>query len=229
MIKNFITEDYLRGILPELDLYKWSSESDFSNFISQANNEIFEELRKKNLKLNKLMPELFLIDSGTVISDAGTYTGDSAEDTLNRLRFVYDVTAFSGTNDKTLTIQGSNDDVTFYTVESITISETGIDSIRISEIYQYYRITFTQTEGSVTLSAYLIETTYDDLFAYKTLELIMRNVKKEDNDAQGIKQRDYNMFYNQIINSSIFLENTSDEFTNSGYREVKENTIIMLK
>lgn len=229
MIKNFITEDYLRGILPELDLYKWSSESDFSNFISQANNEIFEELRKKNLKLNKLMPELFLIDSGTVISDAGTYTGDSAEDTLNRLRFVYDVTAFSGTNDKTLTIQGSNDDVTFYTVESITISETGIDSIRISEIYQYYRITFTQTEGSVTLSAYLIETTYDDLFAYKTLELIMRNVKKEDNDAQGIKQRDYNMFYNQILNSSIFLENTSDEFTNSGYREVKENTIIMLK
>ena len=229
MIKNFITEDYLRGILPELDSYKWSSESDFSNFISQANNEIFEELRKKNLKLNKLMPELFLIDSGTVISDAGTYTGDSAEDTLNRLRFVYDVTTFSGTNDKTLTIQGSNDDVTFYTVESIAISETGIDSMRISEIYQYYRITFTQTEGSITLSAYLIETTYDDLFAYKTLELIMRNVKKEDNDAQGIKQRDYNMFYNQILNSSIFLENTSDEFTNSGYREVKENTIIMLK
>lgn len=229
MIKNFITEDYLRGILPELDLYKWSSESDFSNFISQANNEIFEELRKKNLKLNKLMPELFLIDSGAVISSAGTYTGDSAEDTLNRLRFVYDVTAFSGMNDKTITIQGSNDDVTFYTVESITISETGINSIRISEIFQYYRITFTQTDGSITLSAYLIETTYDDLFAYKTLELIMRNVKKEDNDAQGIKQRDYNMFYNQILNSSIFLENTSDEFTNSGYREVKENTITMLK
>lgn len=229
MIKNFITEDYLRGILPELDLYKWSSESDFSNFISQSNNEIFEELRKKNLKLNKLMPELFLIDSGTVISSAGTYIGDSYEDTLNRLRLVYDVTAYSGITEKTLTIQGSNDEVTFYTIDTITISETGIESVRISEIYQYYRLLLTQTEGSITLSVYLVETTYDDLFAYKTLELIMRNVKKEDNDAQGIKQRDYNTFYNQILNSSIFLENTSDEFTNSGYKEVKENTITMLK
>ena len=229
MIRNFIDEDYLKDISPELDSYKWDSETDFSNFIRQANNEIFEDLKRKNLNLYKLMPELSLRDSGTVISAAGTETEDSAEDTLNRLRLVYNVTVFTGTDTKQLILQGSSDDETFTTIETITITETGEASIRFNSVYQYYKIQLVQTDGTIDYSCYLIETTYDNIFAYKVLELIMRNVKKENQDSMHLKELDYAKIYNEKLQTSIFLEDTQDNFTNSGYVETQSNTVTVYK
>ena len=229
MLKNYIDEEYLKGIQPDLDDYKRITENDFSRFFSQANNELFQDLIKKNLSLNKLMPELSLRSSGTVISSAGVETGDSVEDTLNRLRLVWNVTTFTGLTSKILTLKGSNDDITFTTVEEIEITETGIDSIRFENAYVYYKVEVTTLDGTIDLSVSLIETTYDNLFAYKILELIMRNCKKEVNDSMHLKEVDYMKKYQDAIQTTTFYESTTDENTASGFKETKYNTITMLK
>lgn len=229
MLKNYITEDYLKDILPDLDSYRWDSQTDLSNYFRQANNEIYEDLRKRNLKINKLMPELSLRDSGSSISDAGVTIEDSLEDTLNRLRYVYNVTTFTGTEDKTITLQGSSDNETFEDVETFTITETGEISGRIFSVYQYYRVKVVNTDGTIDYSFKLVEAVYDDLFAYKILELIMRSVKKDDKDSIHLKEIDFANIYQSKVQTSIFLEDTEDSFTNSGFKETQANTITMLK
>ena len=120
MLKNNLTESYLKGYAVKLTSLLWTDETDYSEQKEKANQFVFNQLIQKGYKPQELMPELLLRSSGTVLT--ANETTSVVQDTISRLRIVIDNITFTG-QDKTLELKGSNDNVTYYTSATVTISE----------------------------------------------------------------------------------------------------------
>ena len=89
MLKNYIDEDYLKGLSPELENYLWRGETNYTKQKNTANREVFNDVKDGGYKYQELMPELVLYNYTTFTT---TTTGNSYQDTINRLRYCIDVT-----------------------------------------------------------------------------------------------------------------------------------------
>lgn len=187
MLKNFTTEDDLKAYVPNLTGLLWAGETDYTAQIAAADKEVRNDFTARGLRHIFLRPDLVLIDGTESI--AASETSDAIEEAFNYGRLAVEVTAFSGAN-KTLTLEGSNDNSTWETIYTVTISETGNDYYDLPAAYAYYRTNLATSSGAVTAKVYLTETSFDTLFVYKTLELILQSFVKNEGDQFSIK-RDY--------------------------------------
>jgi hypothetical protein len=117
------------------------------------------------LKSSALRPELTL-NAGTSSITTST-TSETVEDSADRKRLVCNVTAFSGTS-HTVTLEGSNDESTWATVSTLTITETGIATALLPAQFTYYRATVAVSSGAMTANIYLTETIYDTLYSLRS-------------------------------------------------------------
>lgn len=199
MLKNYIDEDYLKGLSPELENYLWRGEVNYTKQKNTANREVFNDLKDGGYKYQELMPELVLYDYTTFTT---TTTGNSYQDTINRLRYCIDVVSQSGS--QTITLQGSNDGTNFTSIQALTPTTTGSSTVEFFEVYKYYRAKVTVTSGSINLKIFLVETRFDLLFAYKWLYLILWNAKKSADDQFALKSEDVGKMYSESFDSARF-------------------------
>ena len=199
MLKNYIDEDYLKGLSPELENYLWRGETDYTKQKTTANREVFNDLKDGGYKYQELMPELVLYDYTTFTT---TTTGNSYQDTINRLRYCIDVASQSGS--QTITLQGSNDGTNFTSIEVLTPTTTGELTVEFFNVYKYYRAVVTVASGSINLKIFLVETRFDLLFAYKWLYLILWNAKKSADDQFALKSEDVGKMYSESFDSARF-------------------------
>lgn len=202
-MKNYCTETDLKSYFPELDLYRWSNEPDFSQFKSGAEMKVCLDLKNKGYDLRKLQTPLVLLNGNMTSST----TTDKAEDTTNRLRCVYTVSTRNGTT--SFILQGSNtgdlNDNEWADIKNVSITVTGENSIVFSDAYKYYRAKCVLGGVSPALSIIikLVETNYDILFIYKWLELIMMNGSKQQNDRYWLKMLYFKENYDAQLNSMV--------------------------
>jgi len=199
MLKNYIDEDYLKGLSPELENYLWRGETNYTKQKNTANREVFNDVKDGGYKYQELMPELVLYDYTTFTT---TTTGNSYQDTINRLRYCIDVASQSGS--QTITLQGSNDGTNFTSIEVLTPTTTGELTVEFFNVYKYYRAIVTVTSGSINLKIFLVETRFDLLFAYKWLYLILWNAKKSADDQFALKSEDVGKMYSESFDSARF-------------------------
>ncbi len=199
MLKNYIDEDYLKGLSPELENYLWRGETNYTKQKNTANREVFNDVKDGGYKYQELMPELVLYDYTTFTT---TTTGNSYQDTINRLRYCIDVASQSGS--QTITLQGSNDGTNFTSIEVLTPTTTGELTVEFFNVYKYYRAVVTVTSGSINLKIFLVETRFDLLFAYKWLYLILWNAKKSADDQFALKSEDVGKMYSESFDSARF-------------------------
>lgn len=178
-MKNFITETELKGYIPELTKYLWTGETDFSKQKTRAEQIVISDLIDKGYTVRQLQTGLYLSET------------DGVEDERNGMRFVVNATAGTGT----VTLLGSGDDDTYETATTLAITTTGETSVLFTYPYRYYKITL----GGVTGDAYLIETNYDLLFAFKWLELIMCDSFKEAGDQYYTRMEYFRNMYNEKL------------------------------
>lgn len=227
MLRNNLDEDYLKGFVPGLEHLLWTGETDFEKQKEKANQIVFNDLNLKGLKMNELAPELVLRSSGTTLSTAGATLSTGVTDTMNRLRLVLDKIV-NVTSGKVLVLQGSVDNTTWEDISSFTVT-TAMTShtILFYNTFKYYRIKTTIVTGSIDFRAYLTETKYDLLFAYKWLELICRDAKTNSDGQFAIKEIDFKNDYNELLNSGKYEIDTDNDGIADDY--VGAGSITMLK
>ena len=223
MLRNLLTEADLRAYIPNIDLIQWTGTDDYSAQIEAAEREVRDNLYSiMGLKSSSLRPDLTL-NAGTTSITSST-TSSEIEDEADRKRLVCNVTAFSGTS-HTVTLEGSNDETTWTTVTTLTITETGVESALLPLQFTYYKATVAVSSGAMTANIYLTETIYDTLFAYKTLAIILQALIKTDGDQWSIKASYFHEMYEKKLSSyKMFYDANLDGTLDEG--ELISNTII---
>lgn len=208
MIYNYLSETDLQGHLYEKDYYKWTGQSDLSSLKSDAEQAVLLDFINSKYKLLALRPDLSLRSSTDTISASST--GTSYEDTGNRLRCGYNVTVRTGTT--SLVLQGSNDETTWTTITTQSITDTGRGSFVFVSAYKYYRINSTITAGTLAFTAWLTETIFDNFFKYKWIEFILMNAGKAEVDSKYTSYALYfRQMYNELWEKGIFqIDNDGD-------------------
>lgn len=225
MLKIYIDESDLAGYAVKLSGLLWTDETDYSQQKIVAMDKVFNHFVREGYDLKELMPHLTLRTAGTVLT--ANETTSEVTDTINRRRLYIDNIAFTG-QDKIVTLQGSNDGTTFYDVTSVTISETDTSkSVLFYDTYKYYKLISTVDTGSLDYSAVLVETIFDELFAYKWLWWIYYDMRKQDGDQFDIKMKELETLYTDAFNKTVFyLDTDNDEVPDNSSQK---NNITMLK
>jgi len=209
MLKNYVDEDYLKGYAVKLSALLWTDETDWSEQRNAATRFVMNQFIQKRYDLKKLMPELVLRSSGTSLS--ATATSSAVEDTINRLRLVIDNVNCT-VSSKVLTLKGSNDNSTFYTIDTVNIGTDNADqTLLFNDIYKYYKITTTITSGVCDYRASLVETVYDELFASKELAFIYADLSKQEGDQYDLKAQRFEAMYNTLMNGATFYIDSNQD------------------
>lgn len=219
MVKNYLTETDLQGYLYEKEYYKWTGQTDLSASKSQAEQVVVLDFINRGYRNEISRPDLYLRTSTDTIS--ADSTGTSYEDTGNRLRLAYNITVRTGTT--SLVLQGSNDEETWTTIQTQSITATGESSFIFISGFKYYRINSTITAGTLAFTAWLTETVWDSFFKNKWLEVLMMGAGKGDPES---KFTNYALYFKQEYDN---LWNTAKILTdedNDGEVEEKKTNVI---
>ena len=214
MIESYLITTDINNREPELlNLYP-DNETDWTDILSDAWEEVTQDIRDNGWNIRKLCKRYSLQTSITkTAAFTGTITGD--EDYIQRLRLVVNVTAKTGTGSVTFCLEGTDDGgTTWETVNpAILVTTLGNTTVVFTRVYKQYRlsiITFT-TITSIIYSAYLIETTFERLHLYKTMELIYRLQNRLSNDVYSDKEKRYADMYLDRLNSTQFAYDEDDD------------------
>ena len=224
MLRNLIDETYLRGYAAKLSALLYTDEADWSEQKKKATTRVLNAL-SQSYNLRDLMPEVYLRSSGDSISTAET--GEGIEDEMNRMRLVID-NITNTVSSKVLTLQGSEDNTTFYTIDTVTVTtDDTLVSFEFYYPYKYYRINSTVTTGVLDFRAYLVETIYDELFACMWLYFIFMDISKATDDQYDKKANEFKEMYESLmIETKRYLDADND----GDVDEISQNnSITMLK
>lgn len=225
MLRNLLTESDLTAYAVKLGDLLYTGQSNYSEQKTKATQFVFNQLIQRRYDVKELMPELILRNSGSSINLSEV--GIGVQDTINRLRLVID-NIVNTVSAKSVTLQGSNDNSTFTDIMTLTISVT--DTSRTEtffDTYKYYRINTSVVSGAIDFRASLVETVYDELFAYKWLVFIYSDIRKAEGDQFDLKIQYYESMYLQLLNSAVlYIDSTSDGVPDS---ERSVSTINFLK
>ncbi len=198
-LEEHLTEEDIKGYIPELARFLWAEETDYSKQKQQAVNEVKLELSSRGFNLAEIMPQLVIRNSGiTEVSDH--ITEPTPEDAAARLRYVLDVKIFNPDGIKTFFLEGSNDKEIWESIDSRKAEAVGIVTFMISKSFLYYRLNVAITGGSIDYSAYLCDTGIEKLISYKWLELILLDRFTAENDQYHLKMKYFKGEYESLLN-----------------------------
>ncbi|RPI19021.1 MAG: hypothetical protein EHM58_03135 [Ignavibacteriae bacterium] len=221
-MKNYITEEYIKGFLPELSRYLWQGETNYNKQKEKAEQIVLNDFLARGYRPVLLQNELVLRENGTIINTNETGIA-SKEDKLSRMRLFVEVIELTG-GEKKVTLQGSNDRFKWNDVVIITFTGVEIKTVITNSIYNYYRVNTSVQDGTIDFSAYLTETTYDLFFAYKWLQLVLEDAIAGENDQYMLKAKLFAKKYEELWSNNAFF---SDE-TRSGYPKAKNSTQLKI-
>ena len=207
MVKNYLVQADLEAYIPKLETLLYSTQENFDLQKQQAEIEVMNDFIKRGYKAIYLRNDLILRNSGDTIA-VTTAEDVSLEDSITRMRWVIDTKVFTGTESKTIYLSGSNDAETYTAITEQEITETGITNVIISEFYKYYKVTCELSDGTIDYSSYLTETSYDLLYAYKWLVIILTPIAKEINSPYWVLLQSFIDKYNSEWNSlKVYYDN----------------------
>ncbi len=229
MIESYLTTTDINNREPELvNLYP-DGETSWSDQLSDALAEVVQDVKDSGWNVRRLCKRYSLQAS---VTKTTTFTGTmtSTEDYLQRLRLVINVTAIATTGtgrSVTFSLEGTDDDGVMWNSinSSISVTATGNTTIIFSSVYKKYRLSITAftTITTITYSAYLIETTFERLHLYKTMELIYRLQNRLSGDVYSEKEKRYLDMYLDKLNSTRFAYDEDDDETISESESEENN------
>jgi hypothetical protein len=209
-MKNYITEEYIKGFIPELAKYLWHCEADYSKQKEKAEQIVLNDFLARGYRPVLLQNELVLANNMEALNEE-VITPPSEEDKLSRARFVYEITEITA-DEISVSLEGSNDLMKWDELVKIDLSASVSSSFLLNEIRKYYRIKINAENGSLTCNAYITETAYDLFFAYKWLQLILEDSIVSENDGYMIKAKLFEEKYNGLWANNTFFYNKCSGF-----------------
>lgn len=232
MLRNFTDEEYIKGFYPALSNLLWRGETNYSKQREKAEQIVINSLIAKGENIKAIMPELVLVNRGTTHSVS--FIGSPFQAIINQQRLVVDTVSFTG-DDTTATVllQGSNDNTatpTYWediTSIEVTTETDSLQSILFTKSFNQYRLNVTlESATTIDFRGYLVETVFDLLFAYKWLELIFRDSKKNNEDQFAMQEQDCIAQYESVWESARYYLST---FANNIINQMTTNSIQMTR
>jgi hypothetical protein len=205
-MKNYITEEYIKGFIPELAKYLWHGEADYSKQKEKAEQIVLNDFLARGYRPLLLQNDL-LLAKNIEVSNEELITPPCDEDKLSRMRFVYEAKELLLDEGIIITLEGSNELMQWSELVKINITSPVSSSVLLNEMFKYYRLKINAETGSITCSAYLTETTYDLFFAYKWLQLILEDSIVSVNDGYMIKAKLFEEKYSSLWANNTFFYN----------------------
>jgi len=215
MLKNLLTESYLHQFVPEPELtaYLWAGETNYSDLKTASEQVVLNDFINRGYSVRLLRPELAL----------STSTGE--EDIGNRNRIVVVASAVTGT--ATVTITGSDDDSTYTTAGSLSVTATGTTSGLLTGLYKYYKYS---TSGTITITSVgLVESNYDLFYAYKWLELIFMSAVGSEGDVYDMKRIMFKEMYNELFASAKLWIDTDEDGELNNTETINTHTARLIR
>lgn len=200
MITNFVTDDLLLAINPDITQHFSADQTDHSEVINTAYENVIDDIENRGLDARKCHVPIDLNKLSTdtafqylrPLTKTATYEGEIFEGKRER-RLVINVTSKTASTAWTFTLQGSNEVdepeasssywETVTTIISYTTDTTGEKTVKFTKKYKWYRLRAVPTGStSITFTAALYETIWDFVIAYKAMQLIYAYWMKEEND-----------------------------------------------
>lgn len=208
-----ITHDDLIQQEGSLELYL----GDLPNWehkIETAKNIVLAKIKNSGKKIRLMnKPMLFKNSTGdSIITTATAFTSEkSDEDTVERMRFVIEVTTHTG-NSLSVKLEGTDDGSSevYSTVATIAINQPGEYSVRILKPFKFYRLSVSASTTR-TFKAYLMEDVFFLPVLFKAIALIYLDLKNEPNSNWEDKFKDYENLFNEAFESLLFAYDENDD------------------
>lgn len=178
MLESGIT--YADLLKRETELGSFYTTSELTQFLKDAKIQLEDIIKNRGQKLKNLCKRLSL-----------TNAIKSEEDLIERLRLVVTASGVSGSF--TVAFEGTNDDSseTYSTITPDTtlsfVTNTTISTL-FHDSYRFYKLTKT---GTGTISAYLVETSFELCHAYLALMLAYKSLVALNGDTWEGKSKEY--------------------------------------
>lgn len=210
MIESKLSTQDINNMRPSLaDMYP-DNQDDWDLQITEAFKEVTADIQEMGWNIRKLCKRYSL---QSTVTKTATYTGTITEneDNLQRLRIVINVTELTGS--AVFLLEGTNDDGTTYTIVKgdMNIDAVGEYTTTITNVFKKYRLSITGISDTITFDAYLIETTFERIHLYKTLEIIygLLNALREDVYSEQVNT--FAQKYLDKLNSVQFAYDEDDD------------------
>lgn len=203
-VNTFVDTTVLLTYEASIQDYYRSGQTSWATQVTTGLREIIQDLKKLGKDI-KLFSTPYELQAETTVTGATTGTATTNEDAVERMMLVVNTTG-----DGTWTLKGSNDNVTFNTVTTLTTALDTVTTLNemFSTPYKYYRLDYSGS-GAV-YSGYLVSTAFFLAHVYKSLSLVYQSLTSESDDFWLNKAVYYNEKYNQEINN-LMADYDTDE------------------
>lgn len=231
MLKSFITSTDLTSYEPNLTSWipsTWTTAPTVQ--IGKAVDEVIQDLRTKGTNAGKVAIPLHLKENGTFTANETSLGVECLRVNMVQ-RFVISKTSSAvGSVTEKIYLDGSNDNINWSEITSITITAGSGDlSATFSSLYLYYRYRVV-INTSLTLSAsiYMVETSFDKLLIFKSLEILFRALSKAVGDMFDNKSKIYQNDYDMLLKEFKYAYDEDDSQSIEIDEEMNEQYRILL-
>ena len=231
---NLRHEDLIKNE-PMLEDYKHDNQVNYQETISTAYGLMIQDIKNQNIEIRRLCKKLWLQETAKTVTATSYNSAESKEDRVERLRWVIQVTALSGT--AIFTLQGRNSSSeTWTSIKTVQINEKGNHKFLVLEIrpnidleiYKFYRIQKVDTSSTVTYQSYLVEMTYENLHLWRTLALVFENLVMKGEDVFRSKaDKYYEMYMNYLVNNKYYYDEDDDGEISESESEADYRNIVI--
>lgn len=210
MIRNYLVESDLKGLIPNLDNLLFTGQDDWTQQKRDAEIDVMNDFINSKFRAVYARNDLSLRTSGDVLN-ASDFT-ESVEDVITRQRWV--INTISCTGSPILTLQGRNsEDDTWTDISSVTITATDETTQIISKFYNFYRISATISSATIDYESSLTETIYDQLFLFKWAEKIYWTLFTNSESEFKLKYEMMQSMYSSAWNKALIYYDTNTDGT----------------
>jgi len=204
-LANYITDTELKAYAPNLLKYLWASQVSYATQINEAFRLVLDDLRARGVAIRQLGKSIPVTTSSVAGRDA-----------FNR----FTVSVSVASSSCVMTLQGSNDETTWESVASVSLSDfTGTTSLVFNSEYAYYKVVITGT--APTYEAWISESYVDRPIIWRALEIIYEQFAKEPNDIWITRKMQAAEYYTNALASVQMLIDSNDSDTVDDEDEVK--------
>jgi hypothetical protein len=246
MIKNFIKDAELMVYAPNIKSQMYSGQSSYDLQISKAFDLMLNDFQKSGYDVRLMMNQVDLNNYAPSVDNPPLVAFTKTADTnfspylmQNRRRLVVDVSAGTfGSSYFTLKLQGSNKvaepvagDTSWTDIagSSFQVKATGQYTVVCLEKYNWVRLSVVKNSATtMTATAYLVETVFDNLICLRTLMLLYSDWRKEQNDEWDFKYADMKLQYDaELANVKFYYDENEDGVSPDELGETETATLSL--
>jgi hypothetical protein len=223
--EEYLTEQDVKSIIPEISKFLWDSEQDFTPQKNQAVAEVKNEIISQGFIPAEIMPRLYLHNS-PIAQSLNHITEPTEEDQFARLRFVMNISAVTGITEKIFFLQGSNDLSKWENISDFKINSAGMVTFIVQKSFLHYRLKAEINDGSLLYEAFMADTSIERLILLKWIELILIDRIASENDHYHLKLNYFKNEYQNLL-SKIRIRLKTDFLSSSDdYSKLRNIKII---